>query len=117
MGISQKGNPIRDARKAKGLTQKELALMLGCSNTTISKYEQGEIENMPRPRMKKLAEILQASPVVLFGFTPEDEKKEKPTANNELSEKKKALMDFAKAVPEEKAELVLKVIRSIVEDD
>ena len=60
------GNSIKDARKAKGLTQKELARLLKCSHTTISKYEQGEIENMPRPRMQQMAEILEVSPVVLF---------------------------------------------------
>ena len=84
------GNRIKTARKAKGITQKELAMMLDCAHTTISKYEQGEIENMPRPRMRQMAEILDVSPVTLF----ELEEKEKPTDNtvDELSPTKKALV-------------------------
>ena len=58
MTMNKVGNSIKDARKAKGLTQKELAKLLKCSHTTISKYEQGEIENMPRPRMQQMADIL-----------------------------------------------------------
>ena len=80
------GNSIKEARKAKGLTQKELARLLKCSHTTISKYEQGEIENMPRPRMQRMAEILEVSPIVLFNFT---EDKQKQPAQGELSIKKR----------------------------
>ena len=83
------GNRIKTARKAKGITQKQLAIMLDCAHTTISKYEQGEIENMPRPRMKQMAEILDVPPVILF----ELEEKEKPTDTvDELSPTKKALV-------------------------
>ena len=42
---------------------------------------------------------------------------EKPDANAELSENKQLLIDFAKSVPEDKIELVLKVMKSIVEAD
>lgn len=84
------GNRIKNARKAKGITQKQLAIMLDCAHTTISKYEQGEIENMPRPRMKQMAEILDVPPVILFELG----EKEKPTDNtaDELSPTKKALV-------------------------
>lgn len=92
MPINKVGNSIKDARKAKGLTQKELAKLLECSHTTISKYEQGEIENMPRPRMQRMAEILEVSPVVLFDFV--DDKQKQPTIS-ELSAKK---MEFIKRV-------------------
>lgn len=85
MSINKIGNSIKEARKAKGLTQKDLAKLLKCSHTTISKYEQGEIENMPRPRMQKMAEILDVSPVVLFDFA---EFEQKQPAQSELSIKK-----------------------------
>ena len=86
MLINKVGDRIKDARKAKGLTQKDLAKLLKCSHTTVSKYEQGEIENMPRPRMQRIAEILDISPVVLFGFA---ETEQKQPAQSELSIKKK----------------------------
>lgn len=86
MSVNKIGNSIKEARKAKGLTQKDLAKLLGCSHTTISKYEQGEIENMPRPRMQRLAEILEVSPIILFNF---GENVPKQPAQGELSYKKK----------------------------
>ena len=82
MDYNHVGNRIKAARKAKGLTQKGLARILGCSHTTISKYEKGEIENMPRPRIKQIADVLEMSPVILLGF-PDD--KQKQPVQDELS--------------------------------
>ena len=42
---------------------------------------------------------------------------EKPTADDELSENIKKLVDFVKSVPDDKAEMILKVMKSIVEAD
>ena len=102
------GNNIKTARKAKGLTQKELAKLLDCSHTTISKYEQGEIENMPRPRMNLLADILDISPVVLFDL----EDKTKQPVENELSEVKRALMDLIESLSESEAAVLLASLKS-----
>jgi hypothetical protein len=44
-------------------------------------------------------------------------KKEKPTEDDGLSENVKALIGFAKTVPEDKVDLVLKLMRTIVEGD
>lgn len=95
MSNNRIGSSIKDARKAKGLTQKELAKLLNCSHTTISKYEQGEIENMPRPRMQQMADILEVSPVILFGFA---EDKTKQPAKSELSEKKREFIKKVEAM-------------------
>lgn len=37
------GQQIREARKAKGLTQKELGKKLGIGEPTVNKYENGKI--------------------------------------------------------------------------
>lgn len=103
------GNSIKNARKAKGLTQKELAKLLKCSHTTISKYEQGEIENMPRPRMQKMAEILEVSPVVLFDFADESTKQPE---QNELSDVKRALIDLIEGLSENEAAVLLASLKS-----
>jgi hypothetical protein len=47
---------------------------------------------------------------------PVEEIKE-PAMYDGLSENQKKLMQFAQTVPEDKAEMILKVIRSIVESD
>lgn len=105
---------VRLRREELGLTQEDLAFQMGYSSrTSINKIENG------RPCSQKiivrLAEVLNVSVPYLMGW---EEEEEKPTAQDDgLSEKRKALIDFAKSVPEEKADLVLKVIQSIVESD
>ena len=109
MSNNKVGNSIKEARKAKGLTQKELAKLLECSHTTISKYEQGEIENMPRPRMQRMAEILEVSPIILFNFAVETQKQ---PVQNELSEVKQALIDLIDGLSESEAAVLLASLKS-----
>lgn len=112
MSTNKIGNSIKDARKAKGLTQKALAKLLKCSHTTISKYEQGEIENMPRPRMQKMADILEVSPVVLFDFVEDTQKQ---STEGELSARKKAFMQKVEKMTDAQIEK-LEQILSLVEN-
>ena len=53
----QIGQQIRVARKAKGLTLKEVAQRLGVSETTVSKYEIGS-QNLTIETLKKIADAL-----------------------------------------------------------
>lgn len=107
------GNKIKAARLAKGMTQEELGKKLGVQKSAIAKYESGRVVNIKRSTLKKISDILEIRPSELI-FTEDIE--EKPTENSELSENMKKLIAFAKSVPEDKAELVLKVMKSIVED-
>ncbi len=112
MHINKVGNRIKEARKAKGLTQKDLARLLECSHTTISKYEQGEIENMPRPRMQRMAEILDVSPIILFDFA---EDKQKQSTESELSIKKREFIKKVEGMSEaqvERLEQILALVES-----
>jgi len=43
---SERGERIRLARKRKGLTQKQLARSIGCSQSNISLIEKGRIFNL-----------------------------------------------------------------------
>ena len=52
------GQIIKQARKAKGLTQGELGKMLNVVDTAVSKYEKGQIANIPLEIRLKLATIL-----------------------------------------------------------
>lgn len=51
------GDQIRDARKAKGLTQKELGEILGIGEPTVNKYESGK-QNPTVETLFKIAEAL-----------------------------------------------------------
>lgn len=107
------GEKIRDARLRKGYTQEELGEILGVKKSAIAKYEKGRVINIKRSTLKKISDILDIPPFELIF----DEEKEKLAESDELPENKKKLIEFVKTVPEEKAELVLRVMKSILEDD
>lgn len=58
-------NIIKDNREKLGLTMKELALRVGVSEATISRWESGNIKNMKRDKMFNLAKALKISPLEL----------------------------------------------------
>ena len=57
---------IAKRREQIGLTQEELAHYVGVSKTSISRWESGDISNMRRDRIQKLAEALKVSPLSLL---------------------------------------------------
>lgn len=64
------GERIREARKKKGLTQEELATLLGYrSKSSVAHIENGR--DIPRAMVLKLAEILETTPSYLMGWEDE----------------------------------------------
>ena len=61
-------NLIREKRKTKGLTMKEVAKAVGVSEGTVSRWESGEIANMGRSRIYALSQILDLSPAEIMGI-------------------------------------------------
>ena len=59
---------IKERRQQLGLTMKEVAEAVGVSEATVSRWESGDIENMRRDKIAKLAEALKVSPAVLMGW-------------------------------------------------
>lgn len=74
---------IKDLLKArrleKNLTLDEVAHMVGVSAPTISRWESGDIANMRRDKIVKLAQALDMSPAVIMGW---DNEKSEKTENN-----------------------------------
>ena len=66
------GERIRSLRKARGMTQQELADKLHTTKQTIGKYEQGIVTNLPLSRISELAQALSTTPAYLMGW--EDDK-------------------------------------------
>lgn len=58
-------------RNEFNLTQDELGRAIGVSKGTISKWEHGNIENLRRDNIAKLAEVLQVTPAYLMGWDDE----------------------------------------------
>ena len=94
----------------KGVTNQQVCDALDLKYTTFRDW----IKGVTYPRIGKVEAMAN-----YFGCEKSDliEKKEKPTVDDGLSEKRKALIEFAQSVPEDKAEMILRVMKSIVEAD
>ena len=97
-----------------GKNQKDMADIVGVSAPTFSDW----INAKKYPRIDKI-EIMADYFGILKSDLIEDKGEEikEPAMYDGLSENQKKLIDFALTVPEDKAEMILKVIRSIVESD
>lgn len=62
------GDKLKEARIEKGLTLQQLGKLIGVSHATLSKYESGDIENIPPNRIEDLARVLEVSPAYLMGW-------------------------------------------------
>jgi transcriptional regulator with XRE-family HTH domain len=62
----QIGDRIREARLARGLSQKQLAYALGVSHQAVNKYEQANVD-LSIGRLLALAEALGVTPTFLIG--------------------------------------------------
>ena len=66
-------SPIKKRRKELGLTLAELADMVGLRDATIQRYESGEIPNIKKETVMKLAKALKCSPGYIMGWTDREE--------------------------------------------
>lgn len=62
---------VKLARIKAGLTQKELAAIVGLSNVTIVKIERGNYDNLTKATMVKIAKALNSTVQELF-FSEEE---------------------------------------------
>ena len=111
------GSLIKQARLQKGYTQEALAQMVGVQKSAVAKWENGRVSEIKRSNIGSLSEALGIDPVLLVSDS-DVVTKEKPTVQDDgLSENKRKLIEFAKSIPEDKAEMILRVMKSIVESD
>lgn len=61
------GNKLKDARKSKGYTQKELAELVDATNTAVSNWE-NDINKPDMDMIEKLCGALSVSPKYFFSF-------------------------------------------------
>ena len=62
------GDRIRYYRELRGLTQVELAKLVGVGHPTISKWENNKLTNIPWDRIERLSIVLGVKPGWLIGF-------------------------------------------------
>ena len=99
----------------KGIKGGKMCTDIGMSKGILTDLKMGRQSGISAANAQKIASYFGVSVGYLLG---EEEKEEKPTVkDDELSASIKQLIDFVKTVPDDKAELVLKVMKSIVEAD
>lgn len=103
----------------------DLVKDLQIPKSAISQYLSGKSQNMDSKRLYSICKYLDVSEPWMLGFdVPMDRKTQKnnDTALNDIVDKNglsnnmKELIDFAMSVPEDKADLVLRVMKSILAD-
>ncbi len=103
--MSTIGNNISRFRRELGMTQEDLAKLMGYkSKSTINKIELG-INDIPQSKIVQFAQVLGTTPAELMGWEEED-KKDSPT-EADLSEGEKMLLELFRRVPEDQQTLVL----------
>ena len=63
-----KKSRIKELRLERGLSLEQLGKMIGTTKQTIHRYETGEIDNIPREKIERLAECLGVHPSHLMGW-------------------------------------------------
>lgn len=64
---------IKSRRVELGLSQEDIGKYVGVSDATVSRWESGEIENMGRSRIVKLAQVLKLTPAAIMGWDSKDD--------------------------------------------
>ena len=105
---------LSDLCQEKGIKGGRMCTDLGFSKSLMTDLKSGRKKGVNAETAQKIASYFGVSVGYLLG---EEEKEEKPTVkDDELSENMKKLMDFAKAVPEDKQELAIRLLQTILED-
>ena len=60
------GSIIRDRRKEFNMTQEDLAVAIGTTKATVSRWESGDIHKMKRSMIASLCRVLQIDPALFF---------------------------------------------------
>ena len=100
---------IKRYMERKGVSNQQLCDDLGFKYTTFMDW----IKAVTYPRIGKVEAMAR-----YFGCEKSDLIEEKkPTVDDGLSENQRILMDFAKSIPEDKAALALRLLKSLAEGD
>ena len=63
---------IKNRRLELGMTLREVSIKLGIAESSVSRYETGNIAHMGIDKLKALADVLQTTPSYLMGWEEAD---------------------------------------------
>ena len=103
--------------ESKGIKGGKMCTDIGISKGLLTDLKMGRRSGVSAVTAQKIAAYFDVSVGYLLGEEEMGIKKEQPTEIDGLSEKRKALMQFAMEVPEDKAEMILQVMKTILKND
>ena len=101
----------------KGIRGGKMCTDLGLSKSLMTDLKSGRKKTVNAETAQKIAAYFGVTVGYLLGGEEKGEKKEQPIEYDGLSKNRKALIDFAMSISEEKAEKFLRLLKSIEEAD
>lgn len=101
----------------KGIKGGKMCTDIGISKGTLTDLKMGRQKSLSAETAQKIASYFGVSVGYLLGEEEKDDIKKEQTAFSDLPESKQALMQFVQAVPDDKADYILRVMKSMLEVD
>jgi transcriptional regulator with XRE-family HTH domain len=101
----------------RGIKGAKLCTDIGMSRGILTDLKMGRQTGISAANAQKIASYFNVSVGYLLGEEEKETKKEQPIDFDGLSEKRKALMQFAMSVPDDKADMILQVMKTILKND
>lgn len=108
---------IIDLCNTRGIKGGKMCTDIGISKGTLTDLKMGRQKSLSAETAQKIAAYFGVSVGYLLGEEEKADTKKEQTAFSDLPESKQALMQFAQSVPEDKADMLLRVMKSILEAD
>ena len=108
---------ILELCESRGIKGGKMCTDIGISKGLLTDLKMGRRTGVSAVTAQKIATYFNVSVGYLLGEEEKDEKKEQPIEIDGLSEKRKALMQFAMSVPDDKADMILQVMKTILKND
>ena len=108
---------ILELCESRGIKGGKMCTDVGISKGLLTDLKMGRRTGVSAVTAQKIATYFGVSVGYLLGEEENEQKKEQPTEIDGLSEKRKALMQFAMSVPDDKADMILQVMKTILKND
>ena len=108
------GERMKFRRKQLGFSAEYVAEHLGCSTSTIYRYENGDIEKMPLDSLAPLASVLLTSPEYLL--TGDSIEKTAAPKDDGLSPLEARLMELVRRLTDDQKQMLLAQIELLLKN-